>query len=157
MKVVINSCYGGFKLSPLGIKRYAKLKGLPCYFFTIGKGPDFKYIPADEDKIIKDNPLLYSAFTVQNPNDYAVTREDINNLSNEEIMKKNEEHSKVSLDSRTISRDDPILIQVVEELKELANSKYSKLKSVEIPDDVQYTIEEYDGKEWVAEVHRTWE
>jgi hypothetical protein len=27
---------------------------------------------------------------------------------------------------------------------------------VTIPDDVAWTIEEYDGNEWVAEVHRTW-
>jgi hypothetical protein len=27
---------------------------------------------------------------------------------------------------------------------------------VDIPDDVKWEIEEYDGNEWVAEVHRTW-
>jgi hypothetical protein len=27
---------------------------------------------------------------------------------------------------------------------------------VDIPLDIQWTIEEYDGDEWVAEVHRTW-
>lgn len=26
----------------------------------------------------------------------------------------------------------------------------------EVPDDVQWQIEEYDGREWVAETHRTW-
>ena len=34
-----------------------------------------------------------------------------------------------------------------------------KLKIVEIPDDVPedgWTIQDYDGKEWVAEKHRTW-
>ena len=25
-----------------------------------------------------------------------------------------------------------------------------------IPDDVEWYVEEYDGIEWVAEVHRTW-
>jgi len=30
------------------------------------------------------------------------------------------------------------------------------LAIVEIPDDVEYTIEEYDGNEHVAEAHRTW-
>ena len=32
----------------------------------------------------------------------------------------------------------------------------STLKIIEIPDDVDWIIEEYDGNEWVAEKHRTW-
>jgi hypothetical protein len=27
---------------------------------------------------------------------------------------------------------------------------------VDIPDDVKWQIEEYDGNEWIAESHRTW-
>ena len=27
---------------------------------------------------------------------------------------------------------------------------------VEIPDDVEWQIEEYDGSEWIAEKHRIW-
>jgi len=34
--------------------------------------------------------------------------------------------------------------------------EYSELKVVEIPDDVKWQLEEYDGLEWVAEKHRTW-
>jgi len=33
---------------------------------------------------------------------------------------------------------------------------YSDLKVVEIPDGVNWYIEEYDGLEHVAERHRTW-
>lgn len=55
-----------------------------------------------------------------------------------------------------IVRNDSILIQVVEELGDLANNKYCELKIVEIPDDVEWQIEEYDGREWIAEKHRTW-
>lgn len=56
----------------------------------------------------------------------------------------------------TIPRDDPILVQVVEQLGTKANGTYAKLKIVDIPDDVEWHIAEYDGKEWVAEDHRTW-
>ena len=56
-----------------------------------------------------------------------------------------------------IDRKDKHLIQIIETLGSGASGQYSELKIVEIPDDVEFTIEEYDGNEWVAEVHRTWE
>ena len=55
-----------------------------------------------------------------------------------------------------INRDCPTLVQVVEELGSQANDRHSILKIVEIPDDVKWIVEEYDGKEWVAEEHRKW-
>lgn len=57
---------------------------------------------------------------------------------------------------REIDRNDPALVQTVEELGEKVNDTYSSLKVVEIPDDVHWHINEYDGDEWVAEAHRTW-
>jgi len=56
-----------------------------------------------------------------------------------------------------ISRNDEDLVKVVEELGKNANGAYADLKIVEIPDSVEWKIEEYDGIEHVAEVHRTWE
>ncbi len=56
----------------------------------------------------------------------------------------------------TNNRASEDLIAVIEELGEAANGRYANIKIVEIPDDVRWTIEEYDGNEWVAEVHRTW-
>ena len=60
--------------------------------------------------------------------------------------------SSYSIEGRT----DPALIQVVESLGERANGWVAELRVVEIPDDVEWYIEEYDGTEWVAEKHRTW-
>ena len=57
---------------------------------------------------------------------------------------------------REIPRDDSTLVGIVEELGAVASSQYSDLKIVNVPDDVNWTIEEYDGNEWVAEVHRRW-
>jgi hypothetical protein len=55
-----------------------------------------------------------------------------------------------------ISRSDPILVQVVEQLGKKANTSYSTLKIVEIPDGINWHIEEYDGMESVNEDHRSW-
>jgi hypothetical protein len=47
-------------------------------------------------------------------------------------------------------------VQIVEELGQKADSIYSELGIVEVPDEVEWQIDEYDGAEWVAEKHRTW-
>ena len=57
---------------------------------------------------------------------------------------------------RDIPRDDPYLIKIVRDLGMAANGAHANLKIVEIPPDVEWQIEEYDGNEWVAEKHRTW-
>ena len=53
-----------------------------------------------------------------------------------------------------VERDDPALVQVVEEM--LHSGEVTDLRVVEIPNDVEWEIKEYDGFEHVAEVHRTW-
>lgn len=55
-----------------------------------------------------------------------------------------------------IPRNHPVLVEVVERFGRLANKETSSLKVVEIPDDVDWVLQEEDGKEWVAERHRTW-
>lgn len=55
-----------------------------------------------------------------------------------------------------IPRDDPYLVNVVEELGEGASGPLSKLKVVDVPVGVEWVVSEYDGLEWVAEHHRVW-
>ena len=57
---------------------------------------------------------------------------------------------------REIPRNDPTLVAVVEKLGVKADGFCATLKVVEIPEDVDWDIGEYDGNEWVAEKHRTW-
>ena len=59
-------------------------------------------------------------------------------------------------DGRTIKRDDPVLVDIVREMGETADGDFASLRVVELPADVDWIIEEYDGREWVAERHRTW-
>jgi len=55
-----------------------------------------------------------------------------------------------------LNRDDPHLVQVVKTLGEAANGRHAELKIVEVPDDVAWKIEEFDGMERVSEIHRQW-
>lgn len=62
-------------------------------------------------------------------------------------------------DDHYLSRINKDFIEILEKLGENARTKYSHLKIVEIPDDVNWMICESDcgSGEWIAEKHRTWE
>lgn len=139
MKIVINACHGGFGLSHEGILRYLQLAGKQVW------------VEADEDWEGNFNYWLVPK------EGRVINREsDFWSLTMEEKTAYNEAWRDQNFSYREIARDDPILIHVVEELGEAANNRYSELKIVEIPDDVEWQIDEYDGTEWVAEKHRTW-
>ena len=55
-----------------------------------------------------------------------------------------------------LRRDNEFLIEVVRQLGRKANSKKAELKIVTIPDGVSWQIEDHNGLEWIAEVHRIW-
>lgn len=57
---------------------------------------------------------------------------------------------------RDFDRNDPALIQTIEALGDKASGRFADLKIIEIPDGVDWQLEEYDGTEWIAEKHRTW-
>jgi hypothetical protein len=48
------------------------------------------------------------------------------------------------------------LIAVIEEMGQASWSWAAEIVIVDIPDDVEWHISEYDGIEHVAENHRTW-
>jgi hypothetical protein len=156
-KVVINACFGGFSLSPLAVKRMAELQGRECYFFAMQREPldIHKYHPvAVEDA---KNDMMVSAFDIPDAHVRLMGRsDDWHTLSMEERQARNAEYSKHSIHDRDIPRHDPHLIQVVEELGAAASGMCAELRIVEIPADVEYEIDEYDGNEHIAEKHRTW-
>lgn len=55
-----------------------------------------------------------------------------------------------------IPRDDKDLVAIVEKLGKDASAPFSELKVIEIPDDVEWEIDEYDGVESIHEKHRSW-
>src|ERR1700690_1726237 len=150
MKVVINACFGGFGLSPLAIKRWAELKGRPCYFFTNVREPlDLhKYVPITLEQTEKE--FMWFAFDTSNVEDFTIAS-NWHDLSIEQRGIENEKYSQHSLYGRDIERTDLDLIRVVEELGDKANGKFANLSVVEIPDGIEWEIDEYDGNETVEE------
>ncbi len=134
MKIVINVCYGGFEISDSAVVRYAELKGIKIY--------------PENDSFGRIN-----YFTVP-PEVYHETRKMCD--TKPEGRGRYAEINGMFFSYYDIERTDPILIQVVEELGEGSWGSCAELKVVEIPDDVKWKIDEYDGMESIHEVHRTW-
>ena len=141
MKIVINRCFGGYGLSHEAIMRYLDIKGITVYpeqgknawkFWTY-------WLVTEEDRFeVKENEEFYA-------------------MSMEERQAHNQKYSDQTFGVyEDISRDDPVLIEVIEELGDAANGDCAELAIVEIPDDVEWEISEYDGREHVAEKHRVW-
>jgi hypothetical protein len=110
MKIVINTCYGGFGLSDKAMEHWAKLKGI--------------------DLERRDSTWFKNGYDYYRDGKF--------------------------LSRHDFERDDPALIQTIIELGDACTDSLADLKIVEIPDGVEWQIEEYDGIEWVAEKHRTW-
>ena len=63
----------------------------------------------------------------------------------------------ITSDNYEAYRKDPRLIAAIEKLGERkASGRYAELRIVEIPDDVDWQIDEYDGFETIHEKHRSW-
>lgn len=154
MKIVINNCFGGFGLSPLALKKFAARKGKECFFFR----HSFKentYTPISLDDLT-DHDVFWTAFSVPNPKDVLCDNTKWHEMSDEKRKESNAKYNSIYLNSRPDDRSDPDLIAVVEELGDTASGACAHLKIVEIPDDVKWEIDEYDGLETVREVHRSW-
>ncbi len=133
MKVVINACHGGFSLSHAGMMMYAKKKGIKVYPYMTNEDGEFIPIKDGHDLNCFNRVSWYECayFTKDDPNSEQFTELDI-------------------------GRADPELIATLEELKEEAAGTAAQLKIVEIPDDIEWEITEYDGREQVEEKHRVW-
>lgn len=139
-RVVINKCHGGFGLSNDAVLRYLELSSVPVWCEEQNSLIPFKYwlVPPGPDRLSDPSSDEWADMTIQ------------------ERQAHNQAYSKQVFYDREVPRDDPFLVRTVLELGEKANGRCAELKVVEIPEDVDWTIEEYDGLEWIAERHRTW-
>ena len=144
VKVAVNRCYGGFGLSPKASKRYLELNGKECHFYTHIK---FKHSDGKEE---------YKKLTLEEVQDtglfFSITLKDLGDKI-EKIP--NDFYQYESFYDK--KRADKILIQVIEELGDDANGQCANIEIVEVPEDVEWEIDEYDGKESIHETHRSWQ
>lgn len=132
-KVILNKCYGGFDVSPKGYQLYAKKKGIALFAY---KAKDFNSLTG---KIVyefagnlEEDSSMGLTYTTK---DYGKGKY-IELPDNAELLYLDSEY-----------RTDKDLIEVVEELGVEASGRFGNLKVVEIPDDLDYVIDEYDGIE----------
>lgn len=137
-KVVINRCYGGFGLSVEALRFIAAKKNEPIFFYY----SDYDRPKSQKNVKITDEMTKKRAFLY-------VLGEDLGDFCSDAKLNK-------AKWVRYDDREDADLIEAVLTLGEAANGECAKLEVVEIPIDVDYVIEEYDGVERIAEAHRTW-
>lgn len=119
-KVVYNRCFGGFSLSEEAIQRYFQLKGWELLVVPGDFGINYHFKGPFPDGITVENAV-----------------EHIDELDDSYWY------------DRYVDRDDPILVQVVEELGEKADGSFARLAIAEV--EGPYRIDEYDGQESVME------
>ena len=146
MKVVINDCYGGFSLSTRGEAAYLKRKGETPFFYVNARTIDAHGSRIDFDRLKRWEPAEDEGFVIV----YTY----LDDLGDDPDKEKREGARYFS--GRDLNRSDPDLVAVVEEIGKPASGRHANLKVVEVPDDVEWVVEEYDGMEWVSETHRTW-
>ncbi len=135
MKLVINRCYGGFSLSPAAaialFEEGWKELGTPVaeYYKTHDDRRQSDLADWRKSKASGGDGFCMAIFSID------------------------ESHV---IDVRPRDRSDKRLVEIVERLGEAADGAHAKLKVIEIPDGVEWSIEDYDGKESVHEVHREW-
>ena len=140
MKIAINKCYGGFSLSDKAIEMIMKRKGLKCYRYKQTKFHHSDGI--DEYTRIDDNEPEPSSFMNYSTTDLGKT---IGNIPYENYWY-----------YRNLERTDKDLVGVIEELGNEASGRYGRIVVIEIPDDVDWEIDDYDGIETIHEKHRVW-
>ena len=139
MKIVINRCYGGFGLSEAAVDLYLKKQGKQCFRYK-----QTKYEFKDGEDLYEKTTALDEELCL-----FHFTKDFGDSFTEWPEEKYFYAHD--------LPRDDKILIETIEEIgSAISSGRFARLEIIEIPDGIEYTIEEYDGQEWVAEKHRTW-
>lgn len=131
MRIVINKCFGGFGLSDAAYEKLIEW-GVPVRAYVQQKQNERGlYLPEPQN----DGEVVFDR-TLSPGESVAFGR-----------------YWETWTDG---SRTHPLVLRVVEELGDAANGDFAQLCIVEVPDGIEWEIDEYDGNERIAETHRTW-
>ena len=131
-KIVINSCFGGYGLSPLAISEICKRKNIPCYIYVESDSDSSKYTKVSPTSKKLDVHWWHAL------------NKDFGNVINSEDISDED----YAFDFEDLPRHDKDLVAVVEKLGDKANGYCADLKVVETNSNL-YRIDAYDGAESV--------
>ena len=129
MQVAINRCYGGFNLSNEAMNKLIEKNS--SFLLTYTPKEWFGKNEPNEEQIVdcmkKNSNVGYKDGKIY-------------------FFEVHDKYVRIHSD----------LIDVLQELGPKANGCFSKIKIVNVPDDIEFEIDEYDGMESVEEIHRRW-
>lgn len=137
MKVILNKCYGGFGVSQEAYELYAKKKGIEIF--------SYKLECRNDKPLYRKTDMGSSIFTITFTKDFG-----------DYIEMSDDDFDKYYLNLDESHREDPVLIEVVEELGKKANGPFGELVIVDIPDGMEYEIDDYDGLETLHQKVEKW-
>lgn len=139
-KIILNKGYGGFSVSPLAHKIYAERIGKELFYY-VGNYDHYNhgliYTKVSFEEFKKQLNLFYFYST-----------KDLGDSFVSDIIRDIGEEYELDLDEN--HREDPLLIEIVEELGKEASGRFGTLEVVEIPDELangNHMIDDYDGIE----------
>lgn len=150
MKILVNKCYGGFGVTVEVIKELVKMGSdaieseTPKSYYG-GENENYKGAKDWEQEWNEDFKGYKSI------GDGFLAHERGYNIYKDGII----HNLKSRYDNELRTNKD--LIAVVESIGvEKASDTFAKLAIVDVPDDIEWEIDDYDGMETVREKHRTW-
>jgi len=128
LEVVINRCYGGFSVSKETLEELYKMKS-----DVLEKTPMKEYFQKDETQEYIESHIKMCGLMIKD----------------EQVIALKDRRDK-------LIRGNTDLIAVIKKLGDKANGQCAKLEIIEVPADVEWEIDEYDGMESIEECHRSW-
>jgi len=152
MKVILNKCYGGFMLSNKAQFEYYRRKGTPA--FAYDRVTDWQTHETTFVRVYNANQ------TVEGPSAWGLLwlNVDVGEQFRADFgfIPESVPTESILRPSTNDLRVDPIAIAIVEEMGDEASGWASELEVVEIPDGMDWVIDDYDGIETLHEKVRTW-
>ena len=152
IKIVINTNYGGFYLSPQAVKYLAQKNSELVIQMSVEQYiEELNKVAAEELSETSRQKLrrkIRDEFSVDLGDGFKG-----HSLYPDIVLKRNTMYI-ANIDKSQRTHSD--LVEVVEKLGDKASHQYSRLCIVEIPADIEWEIGNYIGMEWIAEKHRKW-